>query len=128
MAYQTIEPTQVNPVGSYKLATRMTGGRLLYIAGQVSRDPHGQILGVGDIRAQTRQVFANLRAILQQEGGDLKDLMKITTYLVSLDDFPAYGEERAAIFPEGLPASTLIGVKGLFHPDYLVEVEGIAAI
>jgi enamine deaminase RidA (YjgF/YER057c/UK114 family) len=66
--------------------------------------------------------------VLQAAGGDLKDLMKITTYITKIEDFPAVGEVRSAIFQGELPASTLIVVKGLFHPDFLIEIEGVAAI
>ena len=81
MPYTTIIPTEVKPVANYKMATRMEGGRLLYIAGQVARDAEGEVLGKGDIRAQARQVFQNLRNVLQAAGGDLSDLLKMTTYI-----------------------------------------------
>jgi enamine deaminase RidA (YjgF/YER057c/UK114 family) len=110
------------------MATRMEGGRLLYIAGQVARDPEGNVLGKGDIRAQARQVFQNLRNVLQAAGGDLSDLLKITTYITNIEDFPAVAEIRSSIFPGELPASTLIVVKSLAQPELLIEVEGMAAI
>ena len=66
--------------------------------------------------------------VLLAAGGDLNDLMKITTYITRIEEFPAVAEARSAIFQGELPASTLIVVKSLFHPDFLIEVEGIAAI
>ena len=71
MPYTTITPAEAKPVANYKMATRMEGGRLLYIAGQVARDAEGDVLGKGDIRTQARQVFQNLRNVLQAAGGDL---------------------------------------------------------
>jgi enamine deaminase RidA (YjgF/YER057c/UK114 family) len=106
----------------------MEGGRLLYIAGQVARDTEGNVLGKGDIRTQARQVFQNLRNVLQAAGGDLSDLLKITTYITRIEDFPAVAEIRSSIFPSELPASTLIVVKSLAQPELLIEVEGMAAI
>jgi enamine deaminase RidA (YjgF/YER057c/UK114 family) len=94
----------------------------------VAWDTNGNIVGKGDVRAQARQVFQNLRQVLQASGGDLKDLMKITTYITKIEDFPAVAEARGEVFQGELPASTLIVVKGLFHPDFLLEVEGVAAI
>ena len=110
MPYTTITPAEAKPVANYKMATRMEGGRLLYIAGQVARDAEGNVLGKGDIRTQARQVFQNLRHVLQAAGGDLSDLLKITTYITKIEDFPAVAEIRSSIFPGELPASTLIVV------------------
>jgi len=128
MPFSTIASPEAKPVGNYKMATRMEGGRLLYISGQVAWDAGGNIVGKGDVRAQARQAFENLRGVLQAAGGDVANLMKITTYITKLEDFPAVAEARTATFKGELPASTLIVVKALFHPDFLIEVEGVAAV
>ena len=128
MPYTTITPTEAKPVANYKMATRMDSGRLLYIAGQVARDADGEVLGKGDIRVQARQVFQNVRHVLQAAGGDLSDLLKITTYITKIDDFPAVAEIRSSFFPGALPASTLIVVNSLAQPELLIEVEGMAAM
>jgi enamine deaminase RidA (YjgF/YER057c/UK114 family) len=128
MPFSTIATPEAKPVANYKMAARRESGQLLYISGQVAWDTNGNIVGRGDVRAQARQVFGNLRQVLQAAGGDLKDLMKITTYITKIEDFPAVAEARSEVFPGELPASTLIVVKSLFHPDFLLEVEGVAAI
>ena len=128
MPYSTITPAEAKPVANYKMATRMEGGRLLYISGQVAWDADGNIVGKGDIGVQARQVFQNLRRVLQATGGDLSHLLKITTYITKIEDFPAVAEVRSSVFQGELPASTLIVVKNLFHPDFLIEVEGVAVI
>jgi reactive intermediate/imine deaminase len=128
MSYTTITPAEAKPVANYKMATRMEGGRLLYIAGQVARDADGEVLGKGDIRVQARQVFQNVQAVLQAAGGELTDLLKITTYITNITDFPAVAEIRSSFFPGALPASTLIVVSRLAQPELLIEVEGMAAI
>jgi enamine deaminase RidA (YjgF/YER057c/UK114 family) len=128
MPFSTITTPEAKPVANYKMATRQEGGQLLYISGQVARDTDGNVIGTGDMRTQARQVFQNLRQVLQAAGGDLNDLMKITTYITKIEDFPALAEVRSEVFQGELPASTLIVVKSLFHPDFLIEVEGIAAI
>jgi 2-iminobutanoate/2-iminopropanoate deaminase len=128
MPFTTIATPEVKPVANYKLATRLEGGRLLYISGQVAWDASGNIVGTSDVRAQARQVFHNLQNVLQAAGGDLSSLMKITTYITKIEDFPAVAETRAEVFRGELPASTLIVVKSLFHPDFLIEVEGVAVI
>ena len=99
MSYTTITPAEAKPVAHYKMATRMEGGRLLYTAGQVARDAEGNVLGKGDIRTQARQVFENLRHVLQAAGGDLSDLLKMTTYITRIEDFPAVVEIRSRLFP-----------------------------
>jgi 2-iminobutanoate/2-iminopropanoate deaminase len=128
MPFSTIATPEAKPVANYRMATRMEGGQLLYISGQVAWDTSGNIVGKGDARAQARQAFQNLRQVLQATGGDLKDLMKITTYITNIEDFPAVAEARSEVFQGELPASTLIVVKSLFHPDFLIEVEGVAAV
>jgi enamine deaminase RidA (YjgF/YER057c/UK114 family) len=128
MSYSTIATPDAKPVANYKMATRMEAGRLLYISGQVAWDGSGNIVGKGDVGAQARQVFENLRGVLRAAGGDLSSLMKITTYITRIENFPAVAEARSAVFRGELPASTLIVVKSLFHPDFLIEVEGVAAV
>ncbi|HEY7709602.1 MAG TPA: RidA family protein [Candidatus Entotheonella sp.] len=128
MAHTAIVSEQAKPVAHYQMATRQDSGRLVYISGQVAWDAEGNTVGRGDIRAQARHVFQNLRQVLQEAGGDLSDLLKITTYVTRLDDYPAVVEVRQEFFPDGLPASTLIVVESLFHADWLLEVEGMAAI
>jgi 2-iminobutanoate/2-iminopropanoate deaminase len=128
MPFSTIATPEAKPVANYKMATRMEGGQLLYISGQVAWDTSGNIVGKGDARAQARQAFQNLRQVLQATGGEVKDLMKITTYITNIEDFPAVAEARSEVFQGELPASTLIVVKSLFHPDFLIEVEGVAAV
>jgi 2-iminobutanoate/2-iminopropanoate deaminase len=128
MPFSTITTPEARPVANYKMATRQEGGQLLYVSGQVARDIDGNVVGKGDMRTQARQVFQNLRQVLQAAGGDLKDLMKMTTYITNIENFPAVAEVRNEVFQGELPASTLIVVKSLFNPDFLIEVEGIAAI
>lgn len=128
MSYTTITSDHAKPVSNYKLATRRESGRLVYVSGQVAWDAEGSVIGSGDIRAQAHQVFSNLRQVLQDAGGDLDSLMKITTYVTNIDDYPTVIEVRNTFFPGELPASTLIVVEGLFHPEWMIEVEGVAVV
>ena len=128
MPFSTIATPEAKPVMNYKMGTRMEGGRLLYISGQVAWDAAGAIVGKGDVRAQARQALENLRQVMRAAGGDLGNLMKITTYITKVEDIPAVAQARSEVFQGELPASTLIVVTSLFHPDFLVEVEGVAAV
>ena len=128
MPFSTITTPEARPVANYKMATRMEGGRLVYVSGQVAWDASGNIVGKGDVGAQARQTFRNLRQVLQAAGGDLSSLMKMTTYITRIEDRPAVAEARGEVFDGEVPASTLIVVKSLFHPDFLVEIEGVAVV
>ena len=114
------------PVVGYSRAVRV--GCYVHVSGTTATDADGHVVGKGDVRAQARQVFDNLRGVLRAAGGDLASLMKITTYITKLEDFPAVAQARSEVFQGELPASTLIVVKSLFHPDFLIEVEGVAAV
>lgn len=103
-------------------------GNTVYIAGQVPINARGEVVGVGDAAAQSRQVFANLEAAVQAAGGTKWDFVSIIGYLVGREHLPAYREARVAFFGENPPASTLLIVSGLAQPELLVEVSAVAAL
>jgi 2-iminobutanoate/2-iminopropanoate deaminase len=98
----------------------------IYIAGQVPRDREGNNVGKGDMRAQIWQVAANLKAALAAAGATLEDVVKTTTYVTDVDEFFRHSDTRAEIFGKSPPTSTTLVVKGLAHPDFMVEIEAIA--
>jgi 2-iminobutanoate/2-iminopropanoate deaminase len=102
-------------------------GNTLYISGQVAYDLEDRVVGKGDIEAQTRQVFENMKALLESAGMSFDDVMKINVYLTELGNRPGFHKVRQEYFQsDRLPASTLVIVKGLISPDLLVEVEAVA--
>jgi 2-iminobutanoate/2-iminopropanoate deaminase len=105
-----------------------SGKSLVFIAGQVSRDKQGQVVGAGDMVAQIRQVGENLRTALAAAGVGLKDLVKTTTYVTDIDQFFKHPEARAEIFGQALPTSTTVEVRRLSHPDMMVEIEAMAVV
>jgi 2-iminobutanoate/2-iminopropanoate deaminase len=105
-----------------------SGKSLVFIAGQLSRDREGHVVGAGDMGAQIRQVGENLRIALEAAGLGLKDLVKTTTYVTDIDEFFKHPEIRHEIFGQSLPTSTTVEVRRLSHPDLMVEVEAIAVI
>ncbi len=127
---------RVNPPGiltprGYTHVVSVTGGRTVYISGQISANARGEVVGKGDIKAQTTQVFENLKVALAAEGAAPKDVVKITIFVVNLkaEDLPAIRGVRDAFFASlEPPASTLVGVTALAGPDWIIEVEAIAAI
>ena len=104
-------------------------GQTLYISGQLAMDASGAVVGVGDARAQARQCYANLTAILAHYGGRLGHLVKTTTYITHWAYRPLVAAARDELFPAPpYPANTLVVVQGLAEPQFLVEIEGIAVL
>ena len=106
-----------------------TGKRTIYTAGQVSIDERGELVGAGDLAAQTEQVMRNVGLALAAAGASYADIVKITTYVVNYqpEQRAVIGKARAPFFAAGEPpASTLVGVAALAMPDWLIEIEAIA--
>jgi len=127
MAVEHIQPDGLSRPPAYSQVVK--AGNTIYIAGQVSQDEHGQVVGAGDIVAQANQVFENLAKALAAAGAGFGDLVKITTYVTD----PRYREALRDVRSTYLgsappPASTLVVVAGLAQPEYLLEVEAIAVI
>jgi enamine deaminase RidA (YjgF/YER057c/UK114 family) len=129
MARKTIQPKPLNdPRPRYSQGILTEGGKLLFVAGQTASDKDGNVVGKGDIKAQTKQVFANLKAVLEEAGATLDNLVMTTTYIVDREYREGYNEVRRGIYKSDPPTSTLVIVKGLAHPDYLIEIAGVAVI
>ena len=94
----------------------------------MATDKSGNVVGVGDAEAQTRQVMANIRDVVTSAGGKMEDVAKITCFLTAIANYPAYGKVRAEPWPKDPPASSTVVVAGLVRPELLVEVEAVAAL
>jgi len=118
------------PIGQYSQAVRIETGdtALIFIAGQVAVDVAGDTVGVGDVAAQAEQVYKNIAAILAANGATFADVVKLNTYLVNIADRPAIAEARGRYLADEPPASTLVAVNALAHPDFLIEIEAVAAV
>ena len=128
MERELLNPSGVHPPQAhYSHVAR--AGHTLYIAGQLALDPSGAVVGAGDARAQARQCYANLAAILAHYGGSLRHLLKTTTYITHWGYRPLVAAARDELFPSPpYPANTLVVVQGLAEPHFLVEIEGIAVL
>ena len=124
-------PTLPKPAG-YAHGWEAQGGKTVYMAGQVALDRDGHVVGAGDLVAQFRQVCENLKAIVTVRGGQLNDVLKLTIYVLSKDDYKAKAREIGAVYREYFgrhyPAMTLVEVKGLYDDGCLIEIEGIAVL
>jgi enamine deaminase RidA (YjgF/YER057c/UK114 family) len=124
-----INPDTMHRPTGYTHVVEVTAGRPVYIAGQVALDAAGALVGPGDIRAQARQVFDNLRAALQAVGAGFDQVVKLNYYLVDATQLPVVREVRDEYLnAQRLPASTAVEISRLFRDDLLLEVEAVAVI
>jgi len=122
--------TVAAPVGTYSQAVRVETGDAVWIhvSGQIAIDLEGNLVGQGDLRAQTRQVFENLRAILAAHGATFADVVKIGTFLTTLDDLAGMREVRSEYLTSEPPASTAVQVAALVVPEALIEIDLVAVV
>lgn len=130
MTKESIDPPAVAaPFGPFAQVTvAPPGGRLVWCSGAVAVDADGEIVGRGDIVAQTRQVMENLRLGLEAAGATFADVVKVNNYVVDADEYPKIAPIREEYLTAPYPASTLIEVKRLIYPELLVEIEAVAVV
>ena len=122
-----IRPEGLPPVSGYSHAVAFSG-RMVVISGQVPADGQGRLVGPGDPAAQVRQVFENLTAALTAAGATMEHVVKLTVYLTDIADLQAFRQVRDEyISAERPPASSLVQVSRLVHPDFRVDIEALAA-
>lgn len=104
--------------------------KMLFCAGQVSVDDNGNLLHAGDMAKQIDQVFNNLETVLQEAGAQLSDVVRLTYYTTDIPAFVKAGRILGSRLAKGdcRPATTLLGVAALFHPDCIIEIEATAVI
>lgn len=125
---QRMNPPGLSTPTGYSHIVSAKGGRTIYISGQVAFDAKGQLVGKGDLTAQTKQVFANLDTALKAAGASFNDVVKTNYYLLDASQVQVIREVRSHYFTKELPASTLVQVGRLANPDFLVEIEVIAVV
>ncbi len=130
---QAINPPELYaavPFG-FSHAVLQTGGRTLHLAGQVAWNAQGELVGAGDLVAQTRQALANLRQVLAACGAAPQDVVRLRTYVVnhSPDKLGPVSAEIVAFYGGATPAAnTFLGVQALALPDFLIEIEATAVL
>ena len=129
MERKTIQPNSLaDPRPRYSQGIMTEDGKVLFIAGQTASDAKGNVVGKGDIKAQTRQVFDNIKAVLEAAGGSLDNVVMTTTYITDRKYREGYNEVRRGIYKKDPPTSTLVIVSGLANEDYMIEIAGIAVL
>jgi len=122
------ERTPINPPGispNPALSPGVRVGDLLFVSGNVAVDGSGNLVGGSDSEAQSRQVMANIRTIVEAAGGKMEDVAKITCFITDINNYAGYSKVRSETWPNNPPASSTVVVAGLVRPEYLVEVEAI---
>ena len=119
-------PDLAEPISHYTDAVR--AGDLLFVSGFVPVDGEGRLVGGDDVVAQTRQVLANLGAVLSAAGATFADVVKVTVYLTDIADRARINPVRQEVFGDARPASTLVEVSALAVPGAKLEIEAVALI
>ena len=129
MRKKAYDPAGLAPAAPrYSQVVRVTTKSLIFIAGQTAVDSQGKLVGKGNIEAQAEQVYKNLQTALKAEGATFDNVVKLNTYVTDMKSRPILHRIRSKYIRKAPPASTLVGVTALADPDYLLEVEAIAAI
>jgi enamine deaminase RidA (YjgF/YER057c/UK114 family) len=113
----------------YSQIAEVSGGRTIYISGQIGLDPAGQLVGPGDLHAQTVQIFENLGAALAAVGASFQQVVKFNFYMLDIAQIPVVRAVRDLhIDTQHPPASTAVEVRRLFRDELLIEVDAIAVV
>lgn len=114
------------PISHYTDAVEASG--FLYISGMLPVEANGELVGAGNVIRQAEQVLDNVAAVLTATGASFSDVVKVGVYLRDMADREAINTVRRRYFGDARPASTLVQVSALAHPDALVEIEAIAQL
>ena len=124
-----INPPKLAKPPGYSHVVEVTGGRTIYIAGQIALDSSGNVVGLGDFRAQTEQIFANLKTALESVGASFNDVIKLNMYVTDVSGLAALREVRDKyVNLKTPPASTLVEVRKLAREELMIEIEAVAVL
>ena len=132
MSTEFFSPATLPPTVGYSHVAKVNKGTLIYLAGQISSDASGKLVGEGNFEAQVEQVFRNLKIGVEAAGATMADIVKLNVYLVAEVDQADVPKLRAIreryVNTASPPASTLVFVTRLARPGWLIEIEAVAAI
>jgi reactive intermediate/imine deaminase len=122
--------TVAAPIGTYAHSVRVetTDGIWIFVSGQIASDPDGALVAPNDLPGQTERVFENVKAILEANGASFADVVKLQTYVTTLDGLDEMRQIRSRFLTAELPASTAVQVAALVVPDAVIEVDVVAVI
>lgn len=127
-----INPSTLARARGFSHGILVTGGRLLFLAGQTGSDAEGQIAASGDLVAQYEQVLRNLQVVVETAGGKMQDITKINIFVRDRDDYLAHlkllGKVHRSFFGDYYPATALFEISRFFQEEALIEIEGLAVL
>ena len=127
---QFINPNGVSKSPGYSQAVSTVGGETIFVSGQIALNSKGELIGAGDLKAQTVQAFENMKMVLAASGATFADVVKLSYFVKKYDPtkVPVVRAVRDQYLPKDQPppSSTLVGVQSLFRDDVLIEIEAIA--
>ena len=116
------------PKGVWSNVVTAQPGRLVFISGLLAKDEKGEMVGVGDVSAQTEQICLNLQKAVRSAGGELKDIVRVDVYITDMSKFDEIHAVRRRYFPSNPPASTMVEVSGFTTEGALIEINAIAVL
>src|SRR5436305_7361945 len=132
MGKTIINPPELARPRGFSHGILVTGGRLLFLAGQTAIDTEGRIVAPGDLVAQYEQVLRNLKTVVEAAGGNMQDIVKINIFVQNRDDYLAHlkplGKVHQSFFGAYYPATALFEISRFFQDEALIEIEGIAVL
>ena len=129
MAKTTLNPEGLPvPRGSYSLVAIAQPGRMVFVAGQTASDPQGNVVGIGDVRAQTRYVIGKIQRAVEAAGGTMNDLVALNVFTTDVRYHRDINEVRRELLASNFPTSTMVQVVALARPELLLEINAIAII
>jgi len=116
------------PRGSYSLVAVAQPGRMVFIAGQTASDPHGNVVGIADVRAQTRYVIQKIQRAVEAAGGTINDVVAMSVFTTDVRYHRDINEVRREVLGSDFPTSTMVQVVALARPELLLEINATAVI
>jgi enamine deaminase RidA (YjgF/YER057c/UK114 family) len=116
------------PRGSYSLVAISQPGRMVFIAGQTASNPEGNVVGIGDVRAQTRYIIEKIQRAVEAAGGTINDVVALSVFTTDVRYHRDINEVRREVLGSNFPTSTMVQVVALARPELLLEINAIAVI
>jgi enamine deaminase RidA (YjgF/YER057c/UK114 family) len=129
MAKTTMNPPGLpTPRGSYSLVSFAQPGRLVFIAGQTASDPQGNVVGIADVRAQTRYIIEKIQRAVEAAGGTIGDVVAMSVFTTDVRYHRDINEVRREVLGDNFPTSTMVQVVALARPELLLEINATAVV
>ena len=114
--------------GAYSSGVEAPAGRTVYVSGQVAFDAEGNVVGEEDIKLQTETVLEHVKTVVEEAGGSMEDIVKVTVFITDMGLYDDIHEVRRRYFEEPFPASSMVEVSALIDTRLLIEIEAIAVL